>query len=357
MTDYAYGAWPLVVFNAVLFIVFAATYFRPRTKHDWRALGGFSAFVVALFTEMYGFPLTIYLLTGPLAGVVPGVNFSHSGGHLLNDLVGWKGNPHLSPFHLASYVVIVAGFWLIMAGWRPLYVAQKRGELAVGGPYAYLRHPQYLGFIVVMAGFLLQWPTLVTVVMFPVLVVAYRRLADREERDVRAQFGAAYDAWAAVTPRFVPRMRSLRCSVPEELAAGPRMALARLQGLAGRWRAAAPAGPGAGGRTRSTTTRRARLTARRFPRSSTPGSPPAPPGGPPGAVSARRWSPILADAQGGTTKEGRHRPQRHGRHRRPPRSVLHGARARAGTLVFDPALTDEIDRLNPALTYRRPPPP
>ena len=207
MSDYGYGLWPLVVFNSILIIVFAVSFFHPRSRRDWRALGGFSAFVVALFTEMYGYPLTVYLLSGPLAGVIPGVNLSHNSGHLWNDIVGWKGNAHLSPFHLVSYVFIIGGFWLIAAGWKVLYQAHKRGELATGGPYARVRHPQYLGFIVIMIGFLLQWPTLVTLALFPVLLVVYRRLATREEKEVRAEFGPRYDAWAAVTPRFLPHLR------------------------------------------------------------------------------------------------------------------------------------------------------
>jgi protein-S-isoprenylcysteine O-methyltransferase Ste14 len=228
MADYAYGLWGLVIFDSVLTIAFAASFFWPRSKHDWRAFGGFSGFIVALFTEMYGYPLTVYLLAGPLAGVVPGVNFSHGGGHLWNDVVGWKGDPHLSPFHVASYLVIVAGFSLVYAAWRVLYVAKKRGELATAGPYAYVRHPQYLGFILVMAGFLLQWPTFVTLAMFPVLLVVYRRLAAREESDVRAEFKEAFDAWATTTPPFWPHWRSLRHAGTPAWLLGPRLALARL---------------------------------------------------------------------------------------------------------------------------------
>jgi protein-S-isoprenylcysteine O-methyltransferase Ste14 len=210
MKDYGYGLWTLVVFNSLVFIIFAGSFFHPRSKRDWRALGGFSAFVVALFTEMYGYPLTVYLFSGPLAGLIPGVNLSHSSGHLLNDLIGWKGNAHLSPFHLASDAFIFAGFWLIAAGWKALYSAQKRGELATSGAYEYVRHPQYAGFIVIMIGFLLQWPTLVTLVMFPILLVVYRRLAIREEREVRAEFAECYDAWADSTPRFIPRPSRFR---------------------------------------------------------------------------------------------------------------------------------------------------
>lgn len=207
-TDYGYGLWLLVVVNSVIFIAFAVSFFHPSSKRDWRVLGGFSAFVVALFTEMYGYPLTVYLLTGPLAGVVPGVDLSHDSGHLWTDLIGWQGDPHVSPFHLASYAFIIGGFWLIAAGWRVLLAAVKAGALATTGPYERVRHPQYLGFILVMVGFLLQWPTLATLVMFPILVVVYRQLAIREERETAESFGDAWDSYAAQTPRLLPRLRA-----------------------------------------------------------------------------------------------------------------------------------------------------
>jgi protein-S-isoprenylcysteine O-methyltransferase Ste14 len=205
-----YGLWPLVILNSLLFVAFAASFFRPRTSRDWRALGGFSAFVVALFTEMYGYPLTVYILTGPLAGTVPGVDLSHDAGHLWADAVGWTSDPHVSPFHIASYVFIGGGFWLIAAAWRTLYAAATAGKLATTGPYERVRHPQYLGFVLIMLGFLLQWPTLATLAMFPVLVVVYRRLAWREEREVRDAFPTAYAAYAVATPAFVPRLRAAR---------------------------------------------------------------------------------------------------------------------------------------------------
>jgi protein-S-isoprenylcysteine O-methyltransferase Ste14 len=207
MTDNGYGLWFLVVFNSLLFIIFAASFFHPQSKRDWRALGGFSAFVVALFTEMYGYPLSVYLLSGPLSGLIPGVNLSHNSGHLWNDLIGWKGDAHVSPFHLASYVFIGGGFWLIAAAWKHLFEAQKAHRLAKTGPYAYVRHPQYAGFVLIMVGFLLQWPTFATLLIFPVLLIVYRKLAMREEREVAAQFGAEWETYAADRPRFVPRLR------------------------------------------------------------------------------------------------------------------------------------------------------
>lgn len=204
----AYGLWPLVVINALVFIIFAFSFTHPRTGRDWRSFGAFSAFMVALFTEMYGFPLTIYLLSGWLGSAFPGISLlSHNTGHLWETLMGWKGDPHLNPLHLLSYVVIFGGFFLLAGAWNVLYKAQRTHTLAMTGPYAYLRHPQYMGFILIMAGFLLQWPTLLTLLMFPILVVMYARLARREEREVQAEFGEVYARYLAKTPAFFPRLR------------------------------------------------------------------------------------------------------------------------------------------------------
>lgn len=219
MTGSGYGLWGLVLFDSLLFVVFAVSFYHPQSRRDWRALGGFSAFVVALFAEMYGYPLTVYLLTGPFAGLIPGVDLSHDAGHLWADLIGWKGDPHLSPFHLASYLFIGGGFWLVAAAWRVLLAAQKEHALALTGPYARIRHPQYAGLIAIMVGFLLQWPTLATLMMFPVLAYVYRRLAIREERDVRAELGGAYEAYAGRTPRFLPQLRNRRAPL-EQIRSG-----------------------------------------------------------------------------------------------------------------------------------------
>ena len=204
----AYGLWALVIINSAVFIIFALSFFKPKTKRDWRTFGSFSAFIVALFVEMYGFPLTIYVLSGWLAQRFPGIDpLGHDAGHLWYTILGFKGDPHFNPIHIASNIVIVAGFFVLSAAWRVLYQAQKSGTLATTGPYAYVRHPQYAGFIMIMFGFLLQWPTLVTVIMFPILVTVYGRLARREERDVRVEFGETWDSYAARTPAFIPRLR------------------------------------------------------------------------------------------------------------------------------------------------------
>jgi len=206
----AYGLWSLVIVNSVVFILFAYSFFKPRTGRDWRSFGAFSAFMVALFTEMYGFPLTIYFLSGWLQSRYPSVDWlSHDAGHLLEMMFGWKANPHFGPFHMLSFVFIFGGFIVISAGWRVLYDAQKTNAMASTGIYSYVRHPQYVGFILVMFGFLLQWPTLLTLAMFPVLVYMYVRLARTAEREALVEFGDAYRQYMAEVPGFLPRLDRL----------------------------------------------------------------------------------------------------------------------------------------------------
>jgi protein-S-isoprenylcysteine O-methyltransferase Ste14 len=203
----AYGLWSLVIINSLVFIIFAFSFAKPQSPRDWRSFGAFSAFLVALFTEMYGFPLTIYLLSGWLSSKFPGVDFlAHDSGHLLEVMFGWRSNPHFGPFHLLSAIFIGGGFILLASAWNVLYQAQREHRLALTGPYAYVRHPQYVGFVSIMFGFLMQWPTLVTLIMFPILTYMYARLARREEQEVLAEFGEEYRRYMQATPAFTPRI-------------------------------------------------------------------------------------------------------------------------------------------------------
>jgi protein-S-isoprenylcysteine O-methyltransferase Ste14 len=203
----AYGLWSLSIINAAFFILFAFSFARPQSARDWRSFGAFAAFVVALFTEMYGFPLTIYLLSGWLAQRYPGIDvLTHDAGHLWNTVLGLKGEPHFGMLHILSSIFIGGGFILLGSAWNILYKAQRRGVLARTGVYARMRHPQYAAFILIMLGFLLQWPTLLTLIMFPVLVVMYVQLARREEQDALRQFGEEYRRYMATTPGWVPML-------------------------------------------------------------------------------------------------------------------------------------------------------
>lgn len=204
----AYGLWLLAAINAAVFILFAFSFAKPASLRDWRSFGAFSAFIVALFAEMYGFPLTIYLLSGWLQTRYPQLDLlSHDAGHLWSTLFGWKGDPHFSPAHVLSNLLIVGGFVLIAWAWPALHAAQRAGRLATEGAYGWVRHPQYLGFIAILTGFMLQWPTLLTLAMYPPLVVMYVALARREEREARAAFGAAYERYAAAVPGWFPARR------------------------------------------------------------------------------------------------------------------------------------------------------
>jgi protein-S-isoprenylcysteine O-methyltransferase Ste14 len=212
----AYGLWMLVILNSAIFIIFAFSFSKPQSPRDWRSFGAFSAFLVALFTEMYGFPLTIYLLSGWLQTRYPGLDLlSHDAGHLWSTLFGLEGNPHFNVLHILSNLVILGGFILLSAAWKVLLDAQRHHRLATTGAYAYVRHPQYVAFIAIMFGFLLQWPTILTLAMFPLLVLMYVRLARSEEREAVRAFGAEYARYAAVTPAWFPRLGGRG-------AAGPR---------------------------------------------------------------------------------------------------------------------------------------
>ena len=205
----AYGLWSLVIINSAIFLMFAFSFFRPHTARDWRTFGAFAAFIVALFVEMYGFPLTLYIMSGWLQTRYPDLDLlSHNSGHLWSTLLSEQGDVHFGPLHIASYVFLGYGFYLLSSAWNVLYHAQRNKILATTGAYARVRHPQYVAFVLIMLGFLLQWPTLLTLAMFPILLVMYGRLAVTEEAQMRKQFGAGFEAYAARTTRFLPSWRS-----------------------------------------------------------------------------------------------------------------------------------------------------
>jgi len=202
VTHYDYGWWASVLFNVVLFGGFVLGFLRPKKHIEWRTLGVFFAFIVALFTEMYGFPLTIYILTSIFQVKLPVADpFSHINGHLLGTLLGLPLWGKLLICQIGG-ILMLFGLILLGKGWKQIHGA--RGDLVTSGVYAKIRHPQYLGMFIFSFGLLLQWTTLPGLIMFPVLMYAYYRLALREERVVAEQFGQAYSEYAAHVPRFLP---------------------------------------------------------------------------------------------------------------------------------------------------------
>ena len=202
----AYGLWPVVLFNIVLVLGFVASFMLPKRRVEWRSMGLFAAWIVALFTEMFGFPLTIYALTALLGRADPVLNpFTHINGHLLVVLSG--GSPIVYVLVMGITPIL---FWvaimLMGSAWRQVHAAE--GKLVTDGLYARVRHPQYSAMFLLIASLLIQWPTVLTVLMSPILFVVYYRLAMREEREMEAHAsrGPAYLDYKSTVPAFLPRL-------------------------------------------------------------------------------------------------------------------------------------------------------
>ena len=199
---YAYGLWPLVLINIGLFVGFLFSFVKPKTRIEWRSLGLFSAFIVALFVEMYGFPLTIYALVSWLGSRYPAADpFSHENGHLLGVFFGIRSD-HGTALHFLSNVLIIGGAIIVARGWAAIH--RGSGKLVTTGIYSVVRHPQYVGFMAVIVGFLIQWPTLITLAMAPILIVRYILLARKEEEQVLRQFPQEYREYARYVPAWLP---------------------------------------------------------------------------------------------------------------------------------------------------------
>jgi len=202
LDEYAYGLWGSVLFNIVMFVAFAYLAFKPQTKKDWRTLGAFTSFLVALFAEMFGFPLTIYILISILGNRYPVLDpFTHLNGHLW---VAFAGGSHTvySILHPLSNLFIFIGLVIIAIGWRGIHGGN--GRLVTEGIYSRVRHPQYTGFTLMILGFLIQWPTIITLVMAPSLLIMYKRLSKKEEEVMIAEFGEEYLEYREKVPAFIP---------------------------------------------------------------------------------------------------------------------------------------------------------
>lgn len=194
------GAWGLALIVIVLVSWFFYRYFAPKSWREWAGAGAVQAFIIALYAEMYGFPLTIYLLVRFF-----GLDSEYVSANLWSSLVG-LGETGMLISMLLGYGLAFTGIGIFIQGWRQVYKARREGLLVTGGLYALVRHPQYTGLFIALFGEgVVHWPTLFSAGLFPVIVLAYVWLAHREEKQMLARFGDAYRAYRHRVPMFIPR--------------------------------------------------------------------------------------------------------------------------------------------------------
>ena len=201
-----YGQWGLVLIMVVVASWILYHYLAPASWREWSRAGLVQAFIIALYAEMYGFPLTIYILTGFFGIDLPLTSFT---GHLWATLLGYGEIGAIIEMVIGLGLVFL-GISLLVEGWREVYRASREGRLATDRLYGVVRHPQYLGIFLAVLGQLIHWPTILTLALFPIIVWAYVRLARKEEATMIEQFGDRYREYQQQVPMFFPRMGQWR---------------------------------------------------------------------------------------------------------------------------------------------------
>ena len=182
--------WDLVIVSIVLFVAFLL--FIPfRKKVGWKTHGMYTSFIIALFVEMFGFPLTIFFISSYFGRI----GFQNEFLSYMNSI----GMP-------VGLVITGIGIGLVVVGWRPIY--RSKEDLVTKGIYHYIRHPQYLGFLLLTLGWLIHWPTIPITAMWPILIIMYYKIARNEEKEMKERFGDRYSFYMEKVPMFIPRVFS-----------------------------------------------------------------------------------------------------------------------------------------------------
>lgn len=198
-----YGHWGLVIISVVIASWIFYRYAAPKSWKEWRGAGLVQAFIIALYAEMYGFPLTIYLLTGVLHIDLPLTGYS---GHLWATLLGYGPGGAMVEMAI-GWSFVLLGLAFLVEGWREVYRASGEGRLATGGLYGIVRHPQYAGIFLALFGQIIHWPTIITLALFPIIVGIYVHLALSEEKELVQKYGDQYRQYQRRVPMFFPARR------------------------------------------------------------------------------------------------------------------------------------------------------